>query len=179
MNVFMNTDGKLIDMLVGYASAHQHPFNIAIHLLGIPTIMLGAFIPLSWASASILGLEVNLAYVVALGLFLFYLSLDTMFGIMFLLYAIPVAWLATSIGDAPVVRSASIAATLFFGGYIAQFLGHAVEKSVPVILKHPVQANLTAPFFIVVDIFKLLGLREELFDTVQREIAVRRSNQNI
>ncbi len=25
----MNTDTKLMDMLTGYAAAHQHPFNIA------------------------------------------------------------------------------------------------------------------------------------------------------
>ena len=44
----------------------------------------------------------------------------------------------------------------------------------PVLVKHPVQANLAAPFFTVVELFKIFGLRDELFDEVQREIALRR-----
>ena len=37
----MKTDGKLMEMLTGYAAAHQHPLNIFVHLIGIPMIMLG------------------------------------------------------------------------------------------------------------------------------------------
>jgi len=166
-----------MDMLVGYASAHQHPFNIAVHLIGIPTIMLGVFIPLSWVSAENFGVSVNLAQVTALGMFVFYLTLDKLFAMMFLCYAIPVTYFATSIGMEPIASSGVVAAGAFFGGYLAQFVGHAVEKSVPVVLKHPLQANLAAPFFTVVEIFKILGLRENLFDAVQQEIAARRNEQ--
>jgi uncharacterized membrane protein YGL010W len=173
----MNTNGKLMDMLVGYASAHQHSFNIAVHLLGIPTIMLGVFIPLSWINADLMGGTVNLAYITAIGMFVFYLTLDKLFSFMFLLYALPIAYLATKIGAGPLTSAATVAAAAFFGGYLTQFIGHAVEKSVPVILKHPLQANLAAPFFIVVEIFKILRLRENLFDSVQREIAIRRNEQ--
>ena len=73
----------------------------------------------------------------------------------------------------------TIAATAFFGGYIAQFVGHAVEKSAPVILKHPIQANLAAPFFIVVEIFNILGLRDDLFNEVKAEIAELRQEQAV
>ncbi|HZW60551.1 MAG TPA: hypothetical protein VFE85_09660, partial [Woeseiaceae bacterium] len=57
---------------------------------------------------------------------------------------------------------------------LAQFVGHAIEKSPPVILKHPVQANLAAPFFTIVEACKLLGLRDELFVELQQRIAQRR-----
>jgi len=164
-------------MLVGYAAAHQHPFNIAVHLIGIPTIMLGAFIPLSWASAEVLGITFNLAYVAVAFMFVFYWTLDRVFGVAFLLYAIPTAFFATSIGNEPMATSASIAAGAFFGGYIAQFVGHAVEKSVPVVLKHPLQANLAAPFFTVVEVFKILGFRESLFDAVQERISAARAEE--
>lgn len=164
-------------MLVDYAAAHQHPFNIAVHLIGIPTIMLGAFIPLSWASADIFGLSVNLAYGATALLFVFYWTLDRIFSVMFLLYAIPTAFIATTIGNEPMATSASVAAGAFFGGYIAQFAGHAVEKSIPVVLKHPVQANLAAPFFTVVEIFKIMGFREDLFDTVQEQISAARAEE--
>ena len=61
--------------------------------------------------------------------------------------------------------------------YLLQFIGHAVEKSMPVLVKHPIQAQLAAPFFTVVELFKLLRLREELFDEVQRRIALRRDQE--
>ena len=74
--------------------------------------------------------------------------------------------------------SASVAAGAFFGGYVAQFVGHAVEKSIPVILSHPVQANLAAPFFTVVEVFKILGFRESLFDAVQERITQVRADES-
>jgi uncharacterized membrane protein YGL010W len=173
----VNTDSKLMDMLTGYASAHQHPFNIAVHFVGIPVIMLGVFIPLSWVSADALGTAINLAHIVVIVLFAFYFTLDRMFSAVFLIYAVPVAILATRLGAEPVQVSGTIAAATFFGGYIAQFVGHAVEKSVPVLLKHPVQANLAAPFFIVVEIFSICGLRDDLFNEVQRRIRELRQEQ--
>ena len=48
--------------------------------------------------------------------------------------------------------------------------GHAVEKSVPVLVKHPIQANLAAPFFTVVELVKLAGLRDDLFNEVQEQV---------
>lgn len=173
----MNADSKLMDMLTGYASAHQHPFNIAVHLVGIPVIMLGVFIPLSWAGTAVSGVTVNLAHVSAIGLFVFYFTLDRLFSVAFLIYVMPVAVLATRIGAEPLSVSGTIAAIAFFGGYIAQFVGHAVERSVPVILKHPVQANIAAPFFTVVEIFSILGLRDDLFREVQRRIDELRQEQ--
>jgi uncharacterized membrane protein YGL010W len=40
----------------------------------------------------------------------------------------------------------------------------------PVLIKHPVQANLAAPFFTVVELFKIAGLREDLFNELQRRV---------
>ena len=173
----MQRDSKLMEMLTGYAAAHQHPFNVAVHLVGIPTIMLGVFIALSWASWSVGGIAVNGAHIATLVLFIFYLTLDIAFSIACLVYAVPVAWFATIIGAQPIAVSGTVAAATFFGGYAAQFVGHAVEKSAPVVLKHPVQANLAAPFFTVVEVFGILGLRDQLFNDVQERIAELRREQ--
>jgi uncharacterized membrane protein YGL010W len=45
----------------------------------------------------------------------------------------------------------------------------------PVLVKHPLQANLAAPFFTVVEMFKLLGFRDDLFNEVQQQISQRRT----
>lgn len=176
MQFAVKTDEKLMDMLTGYASAHRHPVNIAVHLVGIPVIMLGVFIPLCWVTVTVQGVALNLAHVAAIGLFIFYLTLDRTFSVVFLLYAFPVSLLATRIAAEPLPMSGTIAAAAFFGGYVAQFAGHAVEKSVPVIVKHPVQANIAAPFFVVVEVFSMLGLRDDLFREVQRRIDVMSEN---
>ena len=82
--------------------------------------------------------------------------------------------LATRIGMLPAMTSGLIAAACFVGGYIAQFVGHAIERSMPVLVHHPIQANLAAPFFTVVELYKLAGLRDELFNRVQANVAARR-----
>lgn len=175
----MTTDSKLMDMLVGYASAHQHPINIAVHLIGIPIIMLGIFIPMTWLSIESAGIKLNLAQITLIAMFIFYLTLDTIFAIVFLVLAVAVAQLAATLGNYPQTTALVIAAAAFFGGYTAQFIGHAIEKSMPVLLKHPIQANLAAPFFTIVEIFKLLGLREALFSDVQERIRELRKDKSV
>ncbi len=167
-------DGKLMNMLVGYAAAHQHPLNVLVHMVGIPTIMLGVLIPLSWLRVEIGGFPVTAAHFAMFGFFVFYLTLDTVFAAAFLIFALLVAQLAGIIGALPVAISGGIAAAAFFGGYAAQFIGHAVEKSQPVLIKHPVQANLAAPFFQIVEMFKIMGLRDELFNELQRQVEANR-----
>jgi uncharacterized membrane protein YGL010W len=173
----MSRDGKLMDMLTGYAAAHQHPTNIFVHMIGIPTIMLGVLIPMTWASWDFGFATLNLAHVAMVGFFLFYLTLDKLFAAVFLVFALLIAQLAAYIGALPLATSGTIAALAFFGGYAAQFVGHAIEKSMPVLVKHPVQANLAAPFFTVVEMFKILGLRDDLFREVQTEIEHRRARE--
>ena len=138
----MTRSSKLMDMLVGYAAAHQHPVNVAAHFIGIPAIMLGMFIPMTWLEIQFSGFAINLAHVAVIGLFLFYLTLDALFA-----------------------------------GYALQFAGHAVEKSMPVLVKHPIQANIAAPFFVIVEVFGLLGLRKQLFDDVNEALAERRVSE--
>lgn len=161
-----------MDMLTGYAASHQHPVNIVVHMIGIPTIMLGVLIPLSWMNISVNEFSFTPAHIVVIGFFLFYLTLDALFALVFLVFGFALAVIAAWIAALPMAVSGTVAAMAFFGGYAAQFVGHAIEKSMPVLVKHPVQANLAAPFFTVVEMFKILGLRDELFNEVQRQIAL-------
>ncbi len=159
-----------MDMLTGYAASHQHPMNVFVHMIGIPTIMLGVLIPLTWIGFEAGGFYVSAAHLLLVGFFLFYLTLDVVFAIAFAVAAYLILLLAEKLGSYPGNTGWYIAAACFFGGYLAQFVGHAIEKSMPVLVKHPIQANLAAPFFTVVELFKLVGLREELFDEVQLRI---------
>lgn len=163
-----------MDMLVGYAAAHQHPVNVAAHFIGIPIIMLGMLIPMTWLEFQFAGFSINAAQIGIVGFFLFYLTLDALFAIVFLVGAFLVAQAAYVLGGYPMSVSGTIAAVSFFGGYVLQFAGHAVEKSMPVLVKHPIQANVAAPFFLIVEVFGLLGLRKQLFADVNEALAERR-----
>ena len=160
----MTADNKFMDMLVNYASAHQHKINVLFHLIGIPTIMLGIYIPLSWISYEVIGITFSAAHLVTIGLFFFYFTLDTVFSLVFLIMGLIIAEYALILSTLPM--AGTIAAAAFFGGYALQFIGHAIEKSMPVLVKHPIQANLAAPFFVIVEIFGLLKLRKSLFDEI-------------
>ncbi|MCP5091572.1 MAG: DUF962 domain-containing protein [Gammaproteobacteria bacterium] len=174
----MKTDGKLMDMLTGYAASHRHPFNVFVHMIGIPTILLGVLIPLTWVFVTINDFSFSLAHVLLLAFFLFYLTLDVIFAIVFLVGGYLLELLAAKLGAYPGNTSWIIAAVCFFGGYAAQFVGHAVERSMPVLVKHPVQANLAAPFFTVVELFGIVGLRDGLFKEVQSQIQLRREQES-
>jgi len=170
----MRKNSKLMEMLTGYAAAHQHPVNVFVHLIGIPVIMLGVLIPLSWVTIAIEDISFTPAHLVVVGFFVYYLTLDVVFALVFLLAGLALTVVASVIAELSFTTSLTIAAACFFGGYLAQFIGHAIEKSMPVLVRHPIQANLAAPFFTIVEVFKLLGLREELFNEVQREVGQRR-----
>jgi len=170
-------DGRLMDMLTGYAASHQHPFNVFVHMIGIPTIMLGVLIPLTWVTIEFSNFSFNLAHVLIVAFFVFYLTLDLLFAVVFLVAAFLLEMLAARLGAYSGNTGWIIAAVAFFGGYAAQFVGHAVEKSMPVLVKHPIQANLAAPFFTVVELFSIFGLRDELFREVQRQIQRRRAQE--
>mgnify|MGYP001814003115 CR=1 FL=1 len=173
----MNADSKLMEMLTGYAASHQHPFNVLVHMIGIPTIMFGVLIPLTWVRIDLPFLSFTLAHVTLIGFVAYYLTLDVLFAIVFGVIGALLVTLALQVGALPLGLAGGIAAACFFGGYLLLFVGHAVEKSMPVLVKHPIQAQLAAPFFTVVELFKLLRLREELFDEVQRRIAARRDEE--
>jgi uncharacterized membrane protein YGL010W len=166
-----------MEMLTGYAAAHQNPFNVFVHMIGIPTIMLGVLIPLSWLSFEIAGLTISAAHLLIVGFFLFYLTLDRLFAVVFLVVALLITQVATYLGTLPRGTAWTISAAAFFGGFAAQFVGHAVEKAMPVLVKHPIQATIAAPFFCVVELFKLAGLRDDLFNAVQSQIEERRAQE--
>lgn len=162
---------KWLDMLAGYGSHHQNTTNAIMHIIGVPFIMLGVLIPLTWLGVEYAGVSWNLALLVYLALGGFYLSLDKACAIFFMAYAGVVLYIANVIGSqATATQAWTVSAATFFGGYILQFIGHAIEGRAPALLTHPVQSQVAAPLFIVVELFKLMGIKEEMFNAMQARI---------
>ena len=97
----MESEGRLMSMLTGYAAAHQHPVNVFVHMIGIPAIMLGVLIPLTWIGFEMNDYRILLAHVLLIGLFLFYLTLDVFFAVIFGVWAYLLSVLAIKLGAYP------------------------------------------------------------------------------
>ena len=103
------------------------------------------------------------------------MTLDIVFSIVFLILGLLINQYAIELS---VLQSAgTIAAVAFFGGYTLQFIGHAIEKSMPVLIKHPIQANIAAPFFVIVEIFGILKLRQDLFEEINTLVKKYQENE--
>ncbi len=162
---------KWLNMLAGYGSHHQNTINAVMHIIGVPFIMLGALIPLTWLGTDIAGLNINAALLLYIALGAFYFSLDKACAIFFFLYAGLILTAANIIGEQMTTSQAwIISAATFFGGYIFQFIGHAIEGKAPALMKHPVQSQIAAPLFIVVELFKFMGVKEDMFNAMQARI---------
>ena len=110
----MSENTKLKEMLINYASSHQHKINVLFHLIGIPTIMLGICIPLSWLNYEVFGQSFTAAHAVIFGLFLFYMTLDIAFSIVFLILGLLINQYAINLSLQS--SAGTIAAIAFFGG---------------------------------------------------------------
>jgi len=158
-------------LLVMYGSSHRHPVNVAIHLVFVPIIMGSLFLALMAVAVPLGGTRVPVAYVFAGAVLVYYLSLDVRSA----LALVPIAgalllvarWASLSLHGSWLW---GIAAAGFFGGYVAQFIGHAVEGRKPALVDHPIRGVLAAPLFMGVEVSRMLGLRRALFDKVHEEI---------
>ncbi len=159
-------------MMIDYGSAHQNRINVWMHVAGVPVIVFGVLAMVAGGVTSVLGLPVGAALVAVAGI-AWYARLErglaTVAAPAFLLLAALAEVLVslTSAGTA-----ATIGAALFIGGFIFQFVGHAIEGAKPALLNgNPIIAMLTAPLFIVAELLFLSGRRHDLEDTMREGIA--------
>jgi uncharacterized membrane protein YGL010W len=167
----MNELSRWERLLVMYGSCHRHPVNVAIHLLFVPVITGSLFLALMPITLPLGGAHIPLAYVFACATFVYYLSLDVLSALALVpiggVLLLAARWASASL---PGSWLWGIAAAGFFGGYIAQFIGHAVEGRKPALVDHPIRGVLAAPLFMGVEVSRMLGLRRALFDKVHEEI---------
>ena len=158
-------------LLVMYGSSHRHPVNVAIHLVFVPIITASLFLGLMRVVVPLGGVRIPLAYLFAGVAFVYYLSLDVRSALALL--PIGGALLFVAHWAAAFLPGAwlwGLAAAGFVGGYVAQFVGHAIEGRKPALVDHPVRGVLAAPLFMGVEVSRMLGLRRALFDKVHAEI---------
>lgn len=151
----------LIDHLSQYADYHRDPRNIHTHFVGVPMIMFAVVVLLSRPTWAVGELPVTPALFCALASSVFYLRLDTRFGLA--MAAILAAMLAVAQWFAVQSMAVWLAAGigLFAVGWVIQFVGHYYEGRKPAFVDDLV-GLIVGPLFVVAEWAFALGLRKEV-----------------
>lgn len=133
---------RLDALFLDYGTYHKAAWNKMLHRIGIPLIVFSLLGMLARASVVVGSLRIDAAGVLIALAFLFYLSLDTLLA--FATFAGAVLFYLSA-------RELPLAANvmLFLGGWILQFIGHALfERRSPAFLRNGVHL-LVGPLWII------------------------------
>lgn len=153
-----------------YSAYHQEKRNVYIHVLGVPLITFTLFLILSrFSLVEVSGFQVSYSMLFMVLVLGYYYTLDVMFALA-----------ATILFGGLFVAAEMITKTLapelawsIFGlgqvfGWGAQFYGHFIfEKGRPALFDNLFQALVSAPLFVVADVFFELGYRLEVKQAVE------------
>ncbi len=156
-----------------YSTYHQEKRNVWIHVLGVPTISFTLFLVLSrFHLFTLAGVDVSASAIFVVGILAYYFSLDFLFAltssVLFGALFVLAEYLTRSM-------TPEMAWSLFGAGQIlgwgAQFYGHFIfEKSRPALFDNLFQALVSAPLFVVADVYFELGYRKDLKDAIEQEL---------
>ncbi|KAG0056754.1 hypothetical protein BGZ90_005482 [Linnemannia elongata] len=178
---------KLFDIkhqLLQYATHHNHPVNVAIHLTCIPLILWTALVfaatsgpllpspsPAAVASGATFPVVVdkvfqfatpNLAWAVMVGYVGYYFALDKETAFLSAPLFLGAAKYATYFYQTN-PSAVRIASYIHIVAWIAQFIGHGIfEKRAPKLTENLIQALVLAPYFVVWELLFMVGYRPQL-----------------
>ena len=147
-----------------YSAYHQEHRNVMIHVVGVQMISFSLLVVLSWVKLfEVGGVTITLAMAFTAAVLLYYFTLDFIFALTatvlfggLLAAAHYVSFMGATVGW-------SIFAAAQIIGWGSQFYGHfAFEKSRPALFDNLFQALISAPLFVVADVFFELGFRKHL-----------------
>jgi uncharacterized membrane protein YGL010W len=167
---------RFVKEMAFYSAYHQEKRNVWIHVIGVPTISFTLFLVLSrFHLFSVAGFPISASAVFVVGVLAYYFSLDflfalttsVLFGGLFVLaeyltrsMAPEMAWTLFGIGQVV--------------GWGSQFYGHFIfEKSRPALFDNLFQALVSAPLFVIADVYFELGYRKDLKLAIENELKSR------
>jgi uncharacterized membrane protein YGL010W len=159
-----------------YSAYHQEKRNVMIHIFGVPLISFSFLVVASWVPIGTIGdFPVNLAMVLTVLTLGYYFTLDIPFSLVAVVvfgtlltvanyiaynFSTPVGWTIFGIGQVV--------------GWASQIYGHvAFEKGRPAFLDNLFQALVSAPLFVIADVFFELGFRKNLEEDVKKVLKER------
>jgi uncharacterized membrane protein YGL010W len=164
---------SLADQLAQYADYHRDSRNVITHMVGIPLIVLAVATLLSRPAFAIAPLVLSPAVLAGMIAAIFYLWLDTRFGIaMTLLLALSI-WVGQVLAAQSTVLWLASGVGMFIIGWVIQFVGHYYEGRKPAFMDD-LMGLAIGPLFIVAELGFLLGLRHDVRRAMEeRAVGVR------
>ncbi|WP_411822304.1 DUF962 domain-containing protein [Leptospira sp. 'Mane'] len=156
-----------------YSAYHQEKRNVWIHVIGVPMITFTLFLVLSrYSLIELQGFDITAATVFVVAVLAYYFTLDFLFAFTATLLFGGLYLLAQYI---TVTLSSDLAWTIFglgqLVGWGAQFYGHFIfEKSRPALFDNLFQAMVSAPLFVIADVYFELGYRLDLKNAIEKEL---------
>ncbi|OGO93046.1 MAG: hypothetical protein A3F41_04105 [Coxiella sp. RIFCSPHIGHO2_12_FULL_44_14] len=152
---------SLKDLFNEYQAQHQNHTNVLVHAMGIPAILLGTLILLSWISISVVTRwHITFAWIGAIAALIYYYRLDiklaAVMTIVLVILTLICSWIAF---PSPNTFSVILFIILFFGGWILLFIGYTLEKSKPALMTTLLHI-LIAPLFLLMEMLVMLKLKK-------------------
>ena len=161
---------KIASHLANYAAYHRDSRNIAIHMLGIPLIVLAIEMLLSRPSLMAAGFPLTPAFLLAVAAATYYLTLDLRLGLSMTAFLALGLWLGDSVAALPTSKWLTIGLGTFVLGWVLQFIGHILEGRKPAFMDD-LRGLLIGPLFVAAEIGFALGLRRDLKKAVDQRTA--------
>lgn len=158
-----------IDQLSGYAACHRDRRNITTHFIGVPMIVFAVFMLLSRPTFVLGGLALNPAWIVAVALCVFYLSLNLTYGVVMTALFAAMAWLGGQLAAVSTAMWLGAGIGLFALGWAIQFLGHLYEGRKPAFVDDIVGLAI-GPLFVTVEAAFLLGFSKALRQSIESRV---------
>ncbi len=156
------------DYLIEYAKYHRDRRNIVTHMIGVPIIVFSVILLLSRPSLEIGAATVTPAHLVCLMTVIFYVRLNAMFGLyMAALFALGI-YLANVTISLPLILWLSIGFSLFFIGWVIQFIGHYYEGKKPAFTDDLI-GLLIGPLFVLAEVFFAVGMCQQLQKDIEEK----------
>lgn len=145
------------DWLTEYGESHQHPVNILIHKICVPSIVF-SILGMLWNVPLPLSQSIfNAATLVIIGSLIFYFSLSTKLGIgivlMSTVFSIIIVWLNNTLP----IPLWQFSLAVFIIAWIFQFIGHKIEGKKPSFFKD-LLFLLIGPLWTINFIYKKIGI---------------------
>lgn len=161
-------------LLIQYAAYHRDRRNLRTHFFGVPMIAFSIVLAL----AQVIVGPVHLAWLAILPAMAYYLYLDRPLGFALAAYLVANVVLASLISALTSTTAALVlAALLFVGGWIIQFIGHHYEGVKPAFLDD-LSGLIVSPLFLMAEIAFALGHKRTLKAAIEAHVGPTLAERN-
>jgi uncharacterized membrane protein YGL010W len=152
---------SLEQQMAFYAAYHRDARNKLSHFVGVPAIVFGVMLALSWPRFDWASVELTPAMLLTASVLIYYLLLDVPLGLAMLLVLGLLLYAAELVARMPMLIGVGVFLLSFVGGWVIQLVGHVFEGRKPALADNLFQI-FVAPIFLAAEATFALGMRKQL-----------------